>query len=59
MKSLSIMIEEILINKDISQQELANQLNVAPSQITRWRNGDCKPRVRMLNKIKKLHEQVA
>lgn len=59
MKSISLMIEEILIKKDISQQELALQLKVSPSQITRWINNDCKPRIRMFDKIKKLHEEIS
>lgn len=58
MKSPAVMIEEILIKKDISQQELATELKVAPSQISRWRNG-AKPRIRILDRIKKLYEQVA
>ncbi len=32
-------IKELRVSKNISQQELANQLNVTRQAITRWGNG--------------------
>ena len=57
-KSIDEMIRVILVKKDISQQSLATQLKVAPSQITRWRTGDSYPGIRNLDKIKQLYAEL-
>lgn len=36
-------IKELRVSKNISQQELANQLNVTRQAITRWENGTINP----------------
>ena len=56
MKSLEKMLNDILIEKDVSQQDLALELEVAPSQLSRWLNGQTTPTRRSYNKIKQLYD---
>ena len=51
------MLEEILIKKDISQAQLAKELQVSPAQVTYWLKGENYPRRRMVAKIKNLYEE--
>ena len=55
---LEDMIYEILIKKDISQQDFASELRVDPAQVSRWLSGDNKPRRKTYQKIKKIYEEM-
>lgn len=57
MKSLEKMLSEILIEKDITQQDLAEKLKVAPSQVSRWMNGNSSPRKKTMEKIRQLYQE--
>lgn len=57
--SFDEMIRQILTEKKISQQDLALQLKVSPSQISRWRYGDTSPRRRKKEQIQKLYDEIS
>lgn len=56
--TISQKLNEILIKKDCSQEQLARELKVAPSQISRWINGDFTPRRRSVARINKIFENL-
>ena len=56
--SLDEMIRQILTEKNMTQQELASQLNISPSQISRWRYGDNAPRRRMKTKLQAIYDEI-
>lgn len=57
--SFDEMISQILTKKNISQQELAKQLKISPSQISRWRYKDNAPRRRMKDKIRAMFDEIS
>lgn len=56
--TISQKLNEILIKNDWTQEQLAGELKVAPSQVSRWLNGDFMPRRRSVAKIDKLFENL-
>lgn len=56
--SLDDMISKILTEKRITQVELAKQLNISSPQVSRWRQGDNKPRRRVMAKIQKIYDEL-
>ena len=47
-------ITKILIKKDWSQEQLAGEMKVSPSQISRWISGTFQPRHKNLAKLDEL-----
>ena len=56
--SLDDMISKILIEKKMTQAELAKKLAISPPQISRWRYGDNKPRRRIMAKIQTMYDEL-
>jgi len=48
---MKIKLQEILKKNNISQTELANYLNIAPSVVSRYSNGKIEPNIDTLIKI--------
>lgn len=51
------MIKELLEKGELTMQELAKKLGVAPSQITRWL-GSAEPRLSHFRKIEELYNEI-
>lgn len=56
--SLDEMIRQILLKQKITQFQLAKILGVSHPQISRWRNGDNKPRRRIMAKIQQIYDDL-
>ena len=45
------MFKKLLVNSNITQDQLAERLNVTQALISKWVTGKCAPRTPMLSKI--------
>lgn len=52
-QNIGILISKLRKNKNLTQQELANQLGVSPKTISKWETGNGLPDISMLKKISK------
>lgn len=53
-QKIGILISKIRKNKNLTQQELANQLGVSPKTISKWETGNGLPDISMLKRISKI-----
>ena len=56
--SLDDMISKILMHKKLTQVQFAQILGISSPQVSRWRQGDNKPRRRIMAKIQQIYDEL-